>query len=93
MSIKTEFPEVWKQYVKDGNEHARMIESDPYYAHCYGGGVVPEPCCRYCTNYDGDRCMKDWNNAEEDYYIPDRDDKEPFELCECYQWNDEWEDD
>lgn len=42
------------------------------------------PCCGNCSHYDGDHCMKDWNNLDKDYYIPDRDDKEPE--CVCDDW-------
>ena len=40
------------------------------------------PCCGNCSQYDGDRCMKEWNNLDECYYLPDRDDKEPEDVCE-----------
>ena len=39
------------------------------------------PCCGNCREYDGNRCMKEWNNLDECYYIPDRDDKEPEDVC------------
>lgn len=84
---------VKEQYMKDVAEHAKMIKSDPYYAHSCGGGRVPNPCCYYCTEYDGDRCMKEWNNADPDYYVSWRDDKDPDDLCEDYEWNGEWEED
>ena len=50
---------------------------------------IPLPCCRYCTEYNGDSCMKEWNNADEDYYFPERDDREPEESCDDYEWNGE----
>ena len=90
--IEEKFPEVYKQYMKDLEEHGWGCKHDPYYRHCYGGGKVPVPCCYYCTEFDGDRCHKEWNNNDDCYYIPWRDDKEPDELCECYEWNGEWED-
>lgn len=86
------FSKVKEQYMKDVAEHAKMIKNDPYYAHCHGGGKVPAPCCYYCMEYDGDRCHKEWNNNEEDYYIDWRDDKAPDDCCEDYEWNGEWED-
>ena len=54
----------------------------------------PENGCWNCFEYDGDRCHKCWNNNEEDYYLPDRDDKKPDEICDdwdgdpCANWND-----
>lgn len=44
----------------------------------------PEDGCWNCTHYDGDRCDKDWNNADEDYYVPDRDDHEPNFKCDYF---------
>ena len=41
----------------------------------------PDDGCWNCFQYDGNRCHKDWNNNEEDYYLPDRDDKEPTDWC------------
>ena len=38
--------------------------------------------CWNCSNYDGDRCTKEWNNLDESYYIDWRDDKEPDEYCD-----------
>ena len=47
---------------------------------------VPKKCCWTCYEYDGDRCHKYWNNNEEDYYLPDRDDKKPDEVCEDWTY-------
>ena len=90
--IEKKFPEVYAKFIKDMEEHGCGCKHDPYYKYCYGGGRVPVPCCYYCTEYDGDRCHKEWNNNDDCYYIDWRDDKEPYELCECYEWNGEWED-
>lgn len=49
----------------------------------------PDPACLYCTHYLGDVCTKDWNNMDESYYIPERDDKEADECCDDYEWNGE----
>lgn len=87
------FDKVMEQYRKDVKEHEQMIRSDPYYAHSCGGGTVPVPCCKYCQEYDGDRCHVEWNNNDPCYYEHDRDDKEPDNLCELYSWSGEWEDD
>ena len=53
---------------------------------------VPDPCCFYCNHYTGDYCMKDWNNAEEEYCDPYRDSRDEYDLCEDYEWNGEYDD-
>lgn len=45
-------------------------------------------CCGNCLEYDGDHCIKDWNNADKDYYIPDRDDKDPDDCCDDWEYDD-----
>lgn len=45
----------------------------------------PENGCWNCMQYDGDRCMKLWNNADPDYYNPNTDDKEPDDCCEDWE--------
>lgn len=64
---------------------------DPYFNYSSGcaNPIEPEPCCGFCTEYDGSRCMKRWNNLDECYYNPDLDDKEPEDWCEDYKWNGE----
>lgn len=66
-------------------------ENDDYFAHSSGcaNPLEPEPRCEYCTEYDGNRCMKEWNNADDCYYVPERDDKEPDDCCDDYEWNGE----
>lgn len=90
--IEKKYPKVFEQFMKDMKEHAENC-NDPYYAYVCGAGKVPVPCCRYCSEYDGDRCHIRWNNNDGDYYNPDLDDKDPEDLCECYDWCGEWEDD
>ena len=46
-------------------------------------------CCGNCWHYDGDRCTKLWNNHDEDYYLPERDDKDPQDICDDYEYNEE----
>ena len=92
------FNKVKEQYMKDVSEHAMMCKSDPYYAHCYGGGKVPAPCCGYCEYFDDGvghpgYCMREVNNNDITNVLY----TEPFEreysdLCEHYEWNGEWED-
>ena len=89
--IAKKYPKVYDQFMKELKEHSWGCKHDKYYAYCYGGGNVPVPCCQYCTEYNGDSCMKEWNNADPCYYIDWRDDKEPDDLCEDYEWNGEWE--
>ena len=55
--------------------------------------------CWNCFQYDGDRCMKNWNNADPDYYNPDTDDKEPTDWCDYHdrdpsaEWSEFFDDD
>ena len=42
-------------------------------------------CCGNCIEYDGDRCTLYWNNLDESYYLPDRDDKDPYDCCDYWQ--------
>ena len=92
-NIRRLFPAVYEQYLKENHDHEWSCKHDEYYDYCHGGGTVPIPACKYCTEYDGDRCMKRWNNADPVYYSPDLDDHEPDDLCEDYEWNGEWEED
>ena len=50
----------------------------------YFGADIPE-CCGTCFYYDGTYCMKDWNNLDRDYCIPDRDEKEESDYCDDYE--------
>ena len=52
-----------------------------------------KPHCGNCLEYDGDRCMLYWNNAEEEYYLPDRDDKDPYDCCDYWQLDENAEED
>lgn len=45
--------------------------------------------CGSCIHYDGSRCTKDWNNLDDAYYIPERDDKKQSEWCEDYEWDED----
>ena len=38
--------------------------------------------CWNCLRYDGNKCRKEWNNCDPDYYVDWRDDKEPDDCCE-----------
>ena len=61
-------------YLYDDKDNAPMVE-DNFPIN------VPNGCWN-CREYDGDRCMKDWNNADPCYYIDWRDDKKPSDICE-----------
>ena len=51
----------------------------------------PRRCCYTCWEYDGDRCHKEWNNNDDDYYIPWRDDKKPDDVCDDWEFaGEEW---
>ena len=55
---------------------------------------LPEKGCWNCLEYDGDRCMKNWNNMDESYYNPDTDDRDPSDHCELWERDENavWED-
>lgn len=47
---------------------------------------LEEPmCCGSCRYYDGDYCTAQWNNADRDYCVPERDSRNPDDFC------DDWE--
>ena len=54
----------------------------------------PEYGCWNCREFDGDHCMRNWNNADPDYYNPDTDDKDPDDRCEAWTLDENavWED-
>lgn len=41
--------------------------------------------CWNCKEYDGEHCMKYWNNADPCYHVGWRDDKEPDDKCEDWE--------
>ena len=45
--------------------------------------------CGSCIHYDGSRCTKEWNNLDDAYYIPERDDKGETESCDDYDRDEE----
>ena len=47
---------------------------------------MPDKGCWNCFLYDGQHCMKHWNNLDPEHYVPERDDKNPDDGCG------EWED-
>ena len=47
--------------------------------------------CGSCRLFNGDYCTKFWNNAEEDYCLPDRDEKDPDnDTCDDIDYEEEW---
>ena len=50
---------------------------------------IPKPACKYCKLCIGDYCTKYWNNLDESYCIPDRDEVDEFDCCDDYEWNGE----
>lgn len=45
----------------------------------------PDDGCWNCLEYNGNFCMKEWNNLDECYKVVWRDSKDPFDRCE--DWN------
>lgn len=70
----------WKRY----SDIIADMQEDPL---PFTDPPLPEKGCWNCEAYDGDHCTKDWNNADESYYIPDRDDKEPEDYCDDWSYN------
>ena len=68
---------------------ARMFDKYGYPDH-----DEPDNGCWNCIQYDGNRCMKEWNNLDPCYYVPGRDDKEPEDCCEDHETDHDavWED-
>ena len=46
-------------------------------------------CCGYCRYYNGDCCMREWNNADEDYKVPERDERDPMDYCDDFESEEE----
>ena len=84
---------VMSQYMKDVAEHAKMIRADQYYAHCHGGGIVPEPKCIACSHYDGFRyCLLCVNNGDiSNVMNPEEFEVDENGICEDYAWDGELE--
>lgn len=49
------------------------------------------PMCDSCIEYNHtlNACMKDWNNLDRAYYIPDRDGRKPDEKCAEWEGGEE----
>lgn len=45
---------------------------------------MPE-CCDTCRIYNGDCCIREWNNADESYKVYERDARKPEDWCEHYE--------
>ena len=73
-------------YLYDDEDNAQMVEEN-------FPPRIPNGCWN-CLEFDGDRCMKEWNNADPCYYIDWRDDKKPTDLCDDWQYDETavWED-
>ena len=83
------------EYVYNDEDNEPMIGIHPPWRISPEGKIVfmekSEPTdttkygCWCCREFDGDRCMKEWNNADPDYYIPWRDDRQPNEICDDFE--------
>ena len=71
----------WKRY----SDIIAEMQEDPL---PFTDPPLPEKGCWNCLEYDGNRCMKEWNNADDCYYVPERDDKEPGDYCDDWSLND-----
>ena len=66
----------WKRY---SEIIAAMQQEDPL---PFTDPPLPEKGCWNCMEYNGQACMVRWNNADESYYNPDLDDRDPTDSCE-----------
>lgn len=48
---------------------------------------LPDPVCEYCMKYNGEACTKCWNNNDESEYFPERDDRDPDDTCDEWEWD------
>ena len=69
----------WKRY---SDIIAEMAKEEPV---PFSDPPLPERGCWNCTEYNSYACMIRWNNADESYYDPDLDDREPTDSCD--EWN------
>ena len=72
----------WKRY---SDIIAEMQKEEPL---PFTDPPLPERGCWNCLEYDGNRCMKCWNNADDSYYVQESDDKEPCDYCDDWSLND-----
>ena len=63
--------------------------NNPDDARLVPDNLIPEPSCGSCIFNDGSHCTKDWNDLDSTYYLPERDDREPYETCDDYKWDEE----
>lgn len=46
-------------------------------------------CCGNCRYYNGTACTAGWNNAEEGYYNPELDNRDPDDYCDDWEGEEE----
>lgn len=44
-------------------------------------------CCDNCTQYIDGYCWKDVNNFDPDLLVPERDSREPEDVCDDWEFN------
>ena len=71
----------------------RYYESGQWLADEERKNWKPENGCWNCLEYDGNHCMKEWNNADPDYYVDWRDEKKPDDYCDDWDHDEDavWE--
>lgn len=42
-------------------------------------------CCDNCRYYNGDYCIREWNNADESYKLTERDARKPEDYCDYWE--------
>lgn len=48
---------------------------------------LPEKGCWNCRSFNGDFCTKYWNNMDECYKVTWRDEKNPDDCCEDWEYD------
>lgn len=72
----------WKKYSEIIAEMQSEKEALPF-----TDPPLPEKGCWNCMECNGNACMLRWNNADESYYDPDLDDREPTDYCDAWSLN------
>ena len=59
------------------------------------GRKEPDHVCNSCIYFDRwyEACNREWNNLDEIYYIPDRDDRNEDDTCDYWELDPDYEED
>ena len=75
------YPEEGIVYVETGGGNCIEVPQETYSPYT----------CKSCRRFNGDCCTKNWNNADESYYCPSTDDKDPdTDTCDDIDYEEEF---